>query len=265
MKRELVFLGAGGAFAHQDQYQSNCVIKTNDGLMLLDCGSDIRFSLTEKYPHINNGNILDYIKWVYISHLHGDHCYGLEWLGFCTYFSQHKDFPLNLISDESITEQLWNNVLSGTMEDIVDKKMSLKDYFKVFNPVNNMFQLGCYEDPIKFTTVESPHVFPNKKSYGLFIETYKQKTYFTSDVNKNNYEINKKYYHDADVIFQDCETYPYKSGVHYHYEDLLNLPKDIKKKMWLYHHNVTKDKTTNYKLLKNGFNGFCMKGNSFEI
>ena len=46
----------------------------------------------------------------------------------------------------------------------------------------------------------------------------------------------KNFYDMADLIFQDCETGEFESGVHAHYEKLKTLPEEFKKKMWLYHY-----------------------------
>ena len=68
------------------------------------------------------------------------------------------------------------------------------------------------------------------------------------------------FYRVADVVYQDCETSPFKSGVHAHYEDLKTLPGDIKSKMHLCHCNPdpTQDPVAD------GFAGFIKKGQVFE-
>ena len=91
---KLIFLGSGSAFT-MDNYQSNMILETetteveslslsHKGVdvdvdlattrkrLLIDCGSDIRWSLAEQglsYKDIQN---------IYISHLHPDHFSGLE-------------------------------------------------------------------------------------------------------------------------------------------------------------------------------------------
>ena len=54
----------------------------------------------------------------------------------------------------------------------------------------------------------------------------------------------------ADIIFHDCETLPFKSGVHAHYEDLKTLDDKTRKKMWLYHYqdNGNSDKISTQEL-----------------
>lgn len=64
---KLTFLGSGSFFAGPKNYHSNLFLETAKGYhLLLDCGSDIKYSLAEQgyKPSDING--------VYISHLHGD-------------------------------------------------------------------------------------------------------------------------------------------------------------------------------------------------
>jgi len=252
---KLKFLGVGGAFASRNLYQSNAVIEFDDGLMLIDCGTDIRFSLQKAYPHINNGNVAEYVKWVYCSHLHADHCGGLEWLGFCSYFQKQKP---QLYCREM--DELWHCTLRGTMEKFHDCHKTLADFFQCNRDI--MFNVNNLE----FTTVVSPHIsVPRmiKYSYGLAIKGPYKKTYFSTDVMQQNWELNQIEYHVADQIFHDCETYDNKSNVHYHYEDLTTLPDDIKAKMWLYHYS--EDALDKYNPIEDGFRGFVKKGDEFEI
>jgi ribonuclease BN (tRNA processing enzyme) len=262
----LKFLGCGGAFCDSNQYQSNCAIELKDKLFLIDCGSDAKFSLKEQYPYINNGNILDYVKWVYISHIHGDHCHGLEWLGFCTYFSRNEKKPIKLISHPEVMHDLWNGVLKSSMQSIVDKENDFEDYFDINSiGLDIPVKISYGDESFKFNIVKSLHVSPNKYSYGMYIKTQKGSAYFTSDVNSDNWNVNRKYYEKADIIFQDCENYPFKSGVHYHYDDLVKLPKEIKGKMVLYHHDEKIAESKFVQIFHDGFFSFAQKGAKFEI
>ena len=88
----IAFLGVGSAFTSAKDYQSNLLITAQSGKkMLIDCGSDARFSLAE-WGLENNIEKLD-IDAVYISHLHADHIGGLEWLAFSTYFNPNIPKP----------------------------------------------------------------------------------------------------------------------------------------------------------------------------
>jgi hypothetical protein len=64
----------------------------------------------------------------------------------------------------------------------------------------------------------------------------------------------------ADIIFQDCETAPFESGVHSHYGKLKTLPDKMKQKMWLYHYQDGDLPDAR----GDGFRGFVVKGQRFD-
>jgi flavorubredoxin len=246
---KITFLGVGGAYADEN-YQSNMLMEVNGKKILFDCGTDIRFSLKEKFKDINNGNISDYIDAVYVSHIHQDHSGGLEWLGFCTYFNPKAPKPTLICSNE-LKDELWSDFLKGC------KDINLQTYFDVKS--GESFKVG----DVSFKLVKRTHVKsnPEKFSYGLLIQNKdSKKMYITSDV---CFESDVPEYQEADIIFQDCETHPFKSNVHSHYDDLKTLPPDVKKKMYLYHYKDGSDKEINCQ--EDGFAGFVKKGSSFTL
>lgn len=261
---KLIFTGVGGAFADLKTGQSNAILQLpNKKNMLIDCGTDIRHSLVELWPDFGNHNISEYIEYVFLTHLHADHCGGLEWLGFCTFFSKSGKKP-KLLTPKSILIDLWEKHLSGGMGICPDlNDMQLDDFFEIFNVHESIFfrAAGVQMWPIKSTHVIGKENIKN--SYGLFIDGEKKKVYYSSDVCSKNWEENKKYYYDADIIFHECETTPYKSGVHFHYEDLKMLPEEIKSKMLLYHYSD--DAHEKYNPEDDGFIGFAQKHKEYEI
>jgi ribonuclease BN (tRNA processing enzyme) len=82
-------------------------------------------------------------------------------------------------------------------------------------------------------------------SYGLMIDdpdvvigkfNKPAKIFFTGDTQFAPKQL-MTFYDQADLIIQDCETSPFKSGVHAHYNELITLPAEIKSKMVLVHYN----------------------------
>jgi len=258
---ELIFLGVGNAFTTKDFYQSNMVLKDGNDLCLIDCGSDLRFSLQEQFPFINNGNLHEYIKGIYVSHIHQDHVGGLEWVGFCTYFNPNASRP-RLIFDKELKEELWAETLKGGMKSVeCEQEKDIGDYFDCVLVDSNK-KLGFKFKGVRLEPVDVIHVpsIPPKHSYGLFIEGDKS-IYITTDCVFNGED--NKYYHEADLIFHDCETSDFKSNVHSHYNDLKTLPEEIKNKMWLYHYMP--DATEKFNPKNDGFLGFVKKGQKFNI
>ncbi|MFA7219207.1 MAG: MBL fold metallo-hydrolase [Synergistaceae bacterium] len=256
-KMELTFLGTGSAFTMEaDNYQSNAIIKTDSGYnILIDCGSDIRFSLKEQ------GKSYKDIDAVYISHLHADHAGGLEYLGFCSYFDPSKS-PIKLFVSKYLCSSLWTNVISGGMGSIQGEQMDLGSYFDV----KVIGQSGKFNfEGIDFQAVQMTHVFDAfriQPCFGLMFNLNGKKVFYTADTQSNPNQM-RDWYNMADLIFHDCETTPYKSGVHAHYTELKELSEETKKKMWLYHYQ---DGALNscWEPEEDGFSGFVKKGQKFS-
>lgn len=249
---EITFAGVGSAFTTQDYWQSNMVINTNDGQMLVDCGGDARFSLGELGIQACDPDA------IYISHLHDDHIGGLEWLGFSTYFNPNCNRPTMYIVEDLI-DDLWGSLKAG-MQSHEGVVLTLDSFFKVQGIKPNMaFKFGG----LSLQPVQTVHVmngFRIVHSYGLLIDNHGHKTFLTTDTQFCPRQI-EKFYKEADLILQDCETAPYKSGVHAHYSDLVTLDSEIKEKMWLYHYQPNPHQRPE----DDGFAGFISKGQSFDL
>src|SRR4051812_40655409 len=100
---KLIFAGVGSAFALEN-FQSNMVLEHHGKRLLIDAGGDVRFSLAKL------GMTYKDLDAVYISHLHGDHTHGMEWLCFATYFDsgfKAKKGKLKLFGNHTVLEKLW--------------------------------------------------------------------------------------------------------------------------------------------------------------
>lgn len=271
MRFKLIALGTGGAFT-LDNWHTNFVLEattsTGDGdpgvtkRILIDCGSDVRHSLKEV------GLTAFDIDAVYVSHQHGDHCGGLEWLGFMTYFTPEADRP-DLYLPDCLKHTIWNHVLYGGMGNLQGKIMGLDDFFDV-HPVEQ--NGGFLWRNAKFKLVQTRHIM-NVPSFGLLVEMNGNKIFITTDTQFTP-EQNTYFYNQADVILHDCETLRIdgenvKSGVHSHYDDLKKLPIPIKRRILLTHYGdnvLTMDKEKPFfDVVKDKFAGWVTKGQSFEF
>jgi ribonuclease BN (tRNA processing enzyme) len=257
---KIQFIGVGSAFTSREYYQSNALIHSSTGKkLLIDCGSHAQFALEEL--GINNGNLGQEIDGVYISHLHADHIGSMEWLALVTYFNPNSKRP-KLYSVQSLMSDLWNRSLRGGLETLEGKIANLTDYFECYPVrINSSF---VWEN-IRFTPFQTVHVVSGMKiqhSYGLLINEIgsEHTVFFSTDMQFAPYQM-RKFYEQADLIFHDCETAPFKSGVHAHYEDLNTLPKSLKKKMWLYHYQPNPEQNAE----KDGFLGFVKKAQTIKI
>ncbi|EAZ88436.1 MBL fold metallo-hydrolase [Crocosphaera chwakensis] len=252
---KLLFLGSGSAFTvGGDNFHSNMFIITETGKkLLIDCGSDIRFSLYKE--GFSYRDVTD----IYISHLHSDHAGGLEYVGLTTKFDPQCDKP-NLYLSHDIAAKIWDNTLSGGMGSIEGSLANLESFFKVHSIDNTRHFIW---ETIKFELVKTIHINNGTyimPSYGLFFIVNNKKIFITSDT-QLYYKKLQKYYQEADIIFHDCEISKYPTPVHSHYKELVNLPNNIKQKIWLYGYQP--GKLPNAK--KDGFLGFVKRGDQFLI
>jgi ribonuclease BN (tRNA processing enzyme) len=252
---KLLFLGSGSAFTvGADNYQSNMLLINEQGdKLLIDCGSDIRFSLYQE-----GFSYLD-ITDIYISHLHSDHAGGLEYMAFTTKFDPRCQKP-NLYISKDIADPLWQNTLSGGLTSVQGDINDLDSLFEVHKVSKN----GHFTwQGIQFDLRQVIHIdngYYLMPSYGLFFEVNGLKIFLTTDT---QFQVEKmqEYYDRADLIFHDCETSKFPTPVHAHYNDLVKLPAEIKQKMWLYGYQPgpLPDAT------EGGFLGFVKRGQSFEL
>lgn len=73
----VTFLGTGSTFPSQYRNVSGILIHTHSGFIVLDVGEGFTGQLTRKYGINNLKYILSNINFIWISHLHGDHHFGL--------------------------------------------------------------------------------------------------------------------------------------------------------------------------------------------
>lgn len=251
------FAGVGSAFTDERYWQSNALVISDSGKkLLIDAGGDIRHSLREL--GITNENVGEEIDAVYISHCHADHIGGLEWLGFCAFFNEDCKKP-TLYTVSPLLSDLWRSLQSG-MQSHNNMILEIDDYFDVQRIAKN----SSFEwEGIQFTPIQTIHImngYTLVHSYGLLIKQKCRTVFFTTDTQFCPSQI-KDFYKSAEVIFHDCETADYKSGVHAHYDELITLPKEYKNKMWLYHYQPDPVQSPE----EDGFLGFVQKGQIFDF
>jgi len=252
---KLIFIGSGSAFTvGSNNYHSNMLLQNAEGQnLLIDCGSDARLALHEL--GLCHRDIHD----VYISHLHADHVGGLEWLAFTTKFDNGCTKP-NLYINASLVDPLWDSVLAGGLSSLQAEIATLETYFNV-HPIKDNASFTWHN--VELHTLQTMHILAGytiMPSYGLIFTANDLKIFITTDTQFSPHQM-EDFYALSDVIFHDCETAGNKSRVHAHYDELLTLPLNIKKKMWLYHYNPGDLPDP----VKDGFRGFVKKGQVFDF
>ncbi|MBF0275678.1 MAG: MBL fold metallo-hydrolase [Nitrospinae bacterium] len=222
---KIQFLGVGSGLNAQ---LGNTNILVNDSV-LIDCGPFTPWSLKEIEK-------MESISDIIITHLHGDHCYGLEALGFMYYFVLKK--KVKLWVTRTIANCLWEEVLKGTMKNIQSKEnigveASLSDYFDLHYLEDENFSTDI--DTITYELIKSEHV-PGKESYSVcLLEQGKKSVLFSGDVN----DVIDKFVPDAyeyTHIFHDCQLFETGSDIHVSIDRLKRLPSDVRKKLTLMHY-----------------------------
>jgi len=158
-------------------------------------------------------------------------------------------------------KSLWKKTLRGGLESIEGKVHTLDDYFDCCHlKINKPF----IWEKINIALVQTVHVMSGMEimpSYGLILEQIgNKKVFLTTDTQFCPHQI-EKFYDMADVILHDCETGPFHSRVHAHYDFLKTLPEETKRKMWLYHYNPEPKQNPK----KDGFKGFLKKGQVLDF
>ncbi len=250
---KIIPIGVGSAFTMKN-FQSNLIIENNGKNLLIDAGTDIRFSLkaqNKSYKDIDS---------IYVTHLHADHIGGIEYLAFCSFFDPSKS-KIKLYGHRDVLSRAWDSVWSGGLASVQGRVIGLHDYFDVHYIEDNGYFV--WED-IQFDIVQTVHImngYAIVPSFGLMINELSspKRIYFTSDTQFNPNQI-KDFYKQADIIIQDCETAPYMSGVHTHFNELKTLDDATRAKMMLIHYQDNVDAEFEVKVIEAGFKGICKQG-----
>jgi ribonuclease BN (tRNA processing enzyme) len=106
--------------------------------------------------------------------------------------------------------------------------------------VHEVVDDAVYEwEGLKLSFIQTLHYHSNNElmpTYGLDISYKDKKFLITADTQFTPERFDTEY-HDATIIFHDCETMSEPSGIHAHFNQLKTLPKEIKAKTWLYHYS----------------------------
>ncbi|MAZ66575.1 MAG: metal-dependent hydrolase [Kangiellaceae bacterium] len=155
-KGVVVILGCGHSESLH-HYNANGIVKTPNGNMLIDCGYTVKHALHRQGMGFEN------IDGIFISHVHGDHVFGLERVAFETKFKLNKKIKLFL--HKSIEKELWDQTLKGSLGYNSDGESSITDYFDVKFVESNTFKF-C---GVNYSTFPVKHT-KDKPTYGLLIQ-----------------------------------------------------------------------------------------------
>jgi len=279
---KIQFLGSGSAFVMMEEnYQSNILItkevdeqqysSSENNTVLLGTDKVTKRLLFDAGTHISEslnsqGLVPTDIDVIVLSHLHSDHCGGLEYIGFKTYFI--PEFGTNkpiLIANNQVIDMLWENVLKGTMQYVNGGTLTIDDYFQTTRlQPRGSFQFANTE----MNLVQVPHVISDKievPSYGMRFEEDGVKIFITGDTQAAFWRT-IGFYEMDEWVFHDCEFADYPNSVHAQFHQLKEYPDNYRNKTWLYHYmlgNKTFEELES-EVLEAGFAGLVKRGQIFD-
>ena len=123
-------LGCGSALPTLKHWPSSQVVEVRGKLFLVDCGEGTQIQLRRAHIHLTA------IQAVFISHLHGDHCFGLPGL-ICTMGMLGRTAPLHVYAPQALQEMLQAQI---------DLFCQGLEYEVVFHVVDTTRHEVIYED-----------------------------------------------------------------------------------------------------------------------
>ena len=94
---EIHILGCGSALPTTRHNASSQIVKIGNKQFMIDCGEGTQLQLRRGHIHFS------FINHIFISHLHGDHCFGLIGL-FSTFGLLGRTAPLHIYADAMLEE-----------------------------------------------------------------------------------------------------------------------------------------------------------------
>jgi ribonuclease BN (tRNA processing enzyme) len=227
----LIPMGVGAAFTAR-HYTTCLALGFDETWLLIDCPHPVRKMLRE-------GSIaaglpqpldIDQIHAAAVSHLHADHCCGLEDFGYYSRLTLGRRAKI-LMHPESST-RLWNGLLAAGMElvqlrpEAPPLQTQLGDYFELIN-LDSSRPVEC--GPFSIECRRTVHSVP---TFALRIRAGTRALGFSGDTAYDPSLI--EWLSGADLIVHEATTLA-ESSVHTPYEKLAGLPESLRARMRLTH------------------------------
>lgn len=142
---KLTILGCGSAKPTMDTSPSGQVFEMDDKSFLIDCGEGIQLSMIRCGIHTSR------LYSILISHLHGDHCFGLIGL-LSTLGMQRRTQPMHIYAHADL-ERLMRPWLDYYCSDLT--------YDVIFHPINPRHNEVIFEDrTVRIESIPLKHLVP---------------------------------------------------------------------------------------------------------
>jgi len=209
MNTKFKFIGTGGIFDTQIG-NSAAIVELDSGKLLLDCGYTVYGALKEKA-------LVDEIKYLLITHLHGDHVGSIH--------------PLILQNTKKRKEKI--KVLYPTE----DFRNVLNEYFSFFlvEPNNYIEYISIEKFPeIGFIDTKNLH-FNEFQTFAYYFHFQEEFIYYSGDLGCVNTtaEFLESINHENIIVFHEVSFIEGKA--HVYYKDLMNVLSEYN--VYAYHCN----------------------------
>lgn len=201
----VTILGNNSASPAHGRHPTSQVIQTDEHFFLVDCGEGTLFQMNKykiRQSRINH---------IFISHLHGDHYFGLIGL-INTYALNHRQEDLHIYSPSYLRE------INELQMKAADAHLTYKVHYHVLSEEGILFE----DNKISVSTFKVHHQIP---CFGFLFRELKNKRKLNFPVVKK-YNVPKAYYDrlhngedfiaaDGSVVANDVLTLPHAKGKSY--------------------------------------------------
>lgn len=226
MTRALGFLalGVGDAFSNR-HYASSLLVGCDGAWLLVDCPHPIRKMMFEAAATAGLEIDLDRVDAVVLTHLHADHCSGVEGLLYFNHFALQR--KPTLVAHPDVAARLWSGHLAAGMEtttvDDAVQLHTLSDYASVMElPDEGELQMG----PFAIGCRKTIHPVPTT---ALRIRAGGRSLGYSADTSFDPSLI--AWLSEADLFVHETNL-----GIHTDYEQLRKLPQPVRDRMRLIHY-----------------------------
>lgn len=219
MADRLIFLGTGDSEA-VDYWNTNLLLETGGKRLLIDCGYTIKYALRDAGLSVGD------IDGILITHVHADHCFGLERFGYETRYTYGTRIPVFI--PPGVMPTLWDETLKGSMGHSSDGENRLDDFFDV-----QYIEDGCLNfGDASLELFETDHT-GGMATYGVVINN---RLIFTSDTNPLDWIAADR--SDRRIV-HDCSLQDF-NPVHSTLSQLAEFyPPEVRARMYAIHYGDT--------------------------
>ncbi len=221
----LIPLGVGDAFSAL-RYTTCMALGVGDVWVLLDCPHPVRKMIREASNAAGIPLDLCDISAVALSHLHADHCSGLEDYAYFSHFALGR--KATLLAHPDVSTRLWPDVLSAGMDAPVSAPTTRETYFDVVDlDATRPVVFGPF-------SIECRPTIHSVPTTAFRIQAGDRLVGFSADTTFDPTLID--WLAPCDLILHEATSEP-TSPVHTPYARLAELPDSIRRKMRLFHYH----------------------------